>query len=129
MNRKSIFTILAIIILPLLAFWALSFLKDESVIAEATGRPQVFKFSSTMCSECKEVEKTFQELLPKYEDKFVYTEVIVDNRNDMKNALIKKHNVTLVPTVVMINSDGTIHKRIENSIPIEQMEEYIKGLH
>jgi thiol-disulfide isomerase/thioredoxin len=129
MNKKSIFTILAIIILPLVAFWGLSLNRGESNVAEAVDRPQVFKFSSTMCAECKEVEKTFQELLPKYEDKFVYTEVIVDSRNDMKNALIKKHNVTLVPTVVMINSDGTIHKRIENSIPKEEMEEYIKGLH
>ena len=129
MNKKSIFTILAIIILPLVAFWGLSLNRGESNVAEAIDRPQVFKFSSTMCAECKEVEKTLQELLPKYEDKFVYTEVIVDSRNDMKNALIKKHNVTLVPTVVMINSDGTIHKRIENSIPKEEMEEYIKGLH
>lgn len=129
MNKKSIFTILAILILPLVAFFCLTFNKGESTIAEANGKPQVFKFSSTMCSECKEVEKMFQELLPKYEDKFVYTEVIVDNRNDMKNALIKKHNVTLVPTVIMINSDGTVYKRIENAIPKVEMEEYIKGLH
>jgi thiol:disulfide interchange protein len=129
MSKKSIFTILAILILPLVAFWALTFNKTEATIAEASGQPQVLKFSSTMCAECKEVEKTFQELLPKYEDKFVYTEVIVDSRNDMKNALIKKHNVTLVPTVVMINSDGTVYKRIENSIPKSEMEEYIKGLH
>ena len=128
MSKKSIFTILAILILPLVAFWGLTFSQGESNIAEAVDRPQVFKFSSTMCAECKEVEKTFQELLPKYEDKFVYTEVIVDSRNDMKNALIKKHNLTLVPTVVMVNSDGSIHKRIENSIPKEEMEEYIKGL-
>ena len=128
MSKKSIFTILAILILPLVAFWVLTLNQGESNIAEAIDKPQVFKFSSTMCAECKEVEKTFQELLPKYEDKFVYTEGIVDSRNDMKNALIKKHNVTLVPTVVMVNSDGSIHKRIENSIPKEEMEEYIKGL-
>ena len=129
MSKKSIFTILAILILPLVAFWALTLNQGESNIAEAIDKPQVFKFSSTMCAECKEVERTFQELLPVYGDKFVYTEVIVDSRNDMKNALIKKHNVTLVPTVVMINSDGSIHKRVENSIPKEEMEEYIKGLH
>lgn len=129
MSKKSIFTILAIIILPLLAFWGLTYNQNEAIVAEANGKPQILKFSSTMCAECKEVEKTFKELLPKYEDKFVYTEVIVDSRNDMKNALIKKHNVTLVPTVVMINSDGTLHKRIEASIPTSEMEEYIEGLH
>ena len=71
MSKKSIFTILAILILPLVAFWVLTLNQGESNIAEAIDKPQVFKFSSTMCAECKEVEKTFQELLPKYEDKFV----------------------------------------------------------
>ena len=81
-----------------------------------------------MCLECKEVNKVFKELLPKYQDKFNYTEIIVDNRNDMNNALIKKYHVQLVPTIIMINSDGTQYKRIESSLPVEQMEQYIKGL-
>ena len=81
-----------------------------------------------MCLECKEVEKVFKELMPKYQDKVVYTEIIVDNRNDMKNDLIRKYNVQLVPTIIMLNSDGTQYKRIESALPKEQMEQYIKGL-
>ena len=128
MSKKSILTILAILIIPLLAFWGLTFDKNTSTIAVASGKPQILKFSSTMCLECKEVEKVFKELLPKYKDKIDYTEIIVDNRNDMKNTLIKKHNVTLVPTIIMINSDGSISKRIESSLPIDEMENYIKEL-
>lgn len=129
MNKKSVLTILAILILPLVAFFGLTFNKDTSTIAQATGKPQIIKFSSTMCLECKEVEKVFKELMPKYQDKVEYTEIIVDSRNDMKNALIKKYNVTLVPTIIMLNSDGTQAKRLESSLPADEMEQCIKGLH
>ncbi len=128
MNKKSIITILAILIIPILAFFGLTFNKDTSSIAQANGKPQIIKFSSTMCLECQEVEKVFKELLPKYQDKIAYTEIIVDSRDDMKNNMIKKYNVTLVPTVIMLNSDGTQYKRIESAIPKEEMEKYIKGL-
>ena len=128
MNKKSIITILAILIIPVPAFFGLTFNKDNASIARAEGKPEVIKFTSTMCLECKEVNKVFKELLPKYQDKFNYTEIIVDNRNDMNNALIKKYHVQLVPTIIMVNSDGTQYKRIESSLPVEQMEQYIKGL-
>ena len=64
----------------------------------------------------------------KYKDKIAYTEIIVDSRDDMKNNMIKKYNVTLVPTVILLNSDGTQYKRIESAIPKEKMEEFLKGL-
>lgn len=129
MNKKSLLTILAILILPVLAFWGLTFNKSTSVVAEASGKPQIIKFSSSMCLECKEVEKVFKEVLPKYQDKVDYTSIVVDSRNDMKNSLIKKYNVTLVPTIIMLNSDGTQYKRIESSLPKDQLEHYIQGLH
>lgn len=128
MNKKSIITILAILIIPILAFFGLTFNKGTSTMAEANGKPQIIKFSSTMCLECQELEKVFKEILPKYQDKFAYTEIIVDSRDDMKNNMIKKYNVTLVPTVILLNSDGTQYKRIESAIPKEKMEEFLKGL-
>ena len=129
MNKKSLITIIAILILPVLAFWGLTFNKDTSTIAEAvSGKPQVIKFSSTMCLECKEVERIFKELLPVYGDDFVYTEIIVDSRDDMKNDLIEKYDIQLVPTVVMINSDGKVVKRIEGAAPKAKFEQCIKGL-
>ncbi len=129
MNVKSIITVLAILIIPLVAFFGLTFHKDtSSIVAQAKGKPQIIKFSSTMCLECKEVEKVFKEVLPKYEDKVTYTEIIVDNRDDMKNNMIRKYNIKLVPTIIMLNSDGTQYKRIESSIPASEMETYIKGL-
>lgn len=128
MNRKSIITILAILFIPIMAYFGLTFNKSTSTIAQAQGKPQIIKFSSTMCLECQQVEKVMKELMPKYEDKVTYTEIIVDNRDDMKNNMIKKYKVTLVPTIIMLNSDGTQCARIESSLPKEQMESYIKEL-
>lgn len=129
MNKKSLFTILAILILPVLTFFGITRSQNNTVIAETKGKPQIIKFSSTMCAECKEIEKTFKEVMPKYNDEITYTEIIVDSRNDMKNKLIKKYNVQMVPTVIMLNSDGTQAARIESAIPADEMDKYIKGLH
>ncbi len=127
MNKKSIITILAIIILPLLAFWGLSWNKDATALADSN-LPQIIKFSSSMCLECKEVEKIFNEIMPKYKDKVSYTAIVVDSRKDMNNKLIKKYNITLVPTVVMLDSNGKECKRFEGAAEKEEYEEVIKGL-
>ncbi len=129
MSKKTLFTILAIIIIPLLAFFGLTRNQNNTVIAEVSGKPQIIKFSSTMCAECKEVEKIFKEVMPKYKDDIVVTEIIVDSRNDMKNKLIKKYNVQMVPTLILLNSDGTQVARIESAIPADEMDKYIRGLH
>ena len=127
MTRKSIITILAIIILPLLAFWALTWNKDSTAVAD-TNMPQIIKFSSSMCLECKEVEKIFKDILPKYKDRVSYTEIIVDSRKDMNNKLIKKFNITLVPTVVMLDSNGKECKRFEGAAEKSEYIEVIESL-
>ncbi|MBR1618892.1 thioredoxin family protein [bacterium] len=127
MTRKSIITILAIIILPLLVFWALTWNKDSTAVAD-TNLPQIIKFSSSMCLECKEVEKIFKDILPKYKDRVSYTEIVVDSRKDMNNKLIKKYNITLVPTVVMLDSNGKECKRFEGAAEKSEYIEVIESL-
>lgn len=127
MNKKTIITILAIIILPLLAFWAMTWNKDSTAVAD-TNLPQIIKFSSSMCLECKEVEKIFNEILPKYKDRVTYTAIVVDSRKDMNNKLIKKYNITLVPTVVMLDSNGKECKRFEGAVTKEEYVEVIEKL-
>ena len=130
MNKKTIFTILAILITPIIIFWGIT-TTNKPISNEAIAsfeKPQIIKFSSTMCLECQQVEKTFQEILPKYKDKIDYTSIIVDSRSDMENDLIKKYNVKLVPTIIMLNSDGTQKRRIESAIPKKEIEKYIEEL-
>lgn len=130
MNKKTLIIILTILFLPLFAYFCLTYNKDTSVIAEAkSDRPQIYKFSSSMCLECKEVEKIFKEIMPKYEDKIDYTEIMVDSGKDMNHALIKKYGVKLVPTVIMLNTDGSVSGKIVGAKPKEEFENCIKELH
>lgn len=127
MNKKTILIILAIIILPILAFWGLTFNQEATAVAN-NGMPQILKFSSSMCLECKEVEKIFNEIMPKYKDRVLYTAIIIDSRKDMDNKLIKKYNIQLVPTVVMLDSKGKECKRFEGAASKEEYEIEIEGL-
>ena len=51
MDKKTILTILAILIIPILAFFGLTFKQDTSNVAQASGKPTIIKFTSTMCLE------------------------------------------------------------------------------
>ena len=46
----------------------------------------------------------------------------------MNNKLIKKYNITLVPTVVMLDSNGKECKRIEGAASKDEYIEVIEGL-
>ena len=128
MNKKTIFTIIAILVIPILAFWGINLNKSSEAVAQNSGKPQIYKFSSSMCLECKQVEQIFDEIMPEYNEKVDYTQIIVDSRKDMNSPLIKKYKITLVPTVVMVNSDGSIAKTIVGAAQKDEYENCIKGL-
>lgn len=128
--KKNFIIIALIFVVPLVAFWALN--KSNSTTAQTTAdianKPQVLKFTSTMCLDCQKMNKIFKEVFPKYEGKIVLTEISVQDGQSFTNQQIKKHNVTLVPTMIFLNSDGKQVKRIEGAIEKEELENYLKGL-
>ncbi len=130
MNKKTLIIILAILFLPLFVYWGLTYNQNASPVAEASSdKPQIYKFSSSMCLECKEVEKIFKEIMPKYEDKVDYKEIIVDSGKDMNHSLIKKYGIKLVPTVIMLNTDGSVASKTVGAKSKEEFENCIKELH
>lgn len=128
--KKNLIIIGLIFVIPLVAFWALN--KSNSTTAKTTAdianKPQVMKFTSTMCLDCQKMNKLFKEVFPKYEEKVVLTEIQVQDGQDFTNQQIKKHNVTLVPTMIFFDSDGKQVKRIEGAIEKEELEKYLQGL-
>ena len=128
--KQNLIIIGLIFVIPLVAFWALN--KSNSTTAKTTAdianKPQVMKFTSTMCLDCQKMNKLFKEVFPKYEDKIVLTEIQVQDGQDFTNQQIKKHNVTLVPTMIFFDSDGKQVKRIEGAIEKEELEKYLQGL-
>ena len=126
--KKNIIIISLIFAIPLMLYMALTASNSTTAKTSETGKPQVVKFTSAMCLDCQTMNKVFKEIFPKYNGKIILTEVQVQDRNSFSEEQIKKYNVTLVPTIVLLNSDGKQVKRIEGAIPKEQMDRYLQEL-
>jgi thiol-disulfide isomerase/thioredoxin len=126
--RKNIITILAIFIVPMLAYWGLTQSGQTTAKDVEAGKPQVVKFTSTMCIDCQKMNKIFETLKPKYGDRIAFTDINVQDNNDYTQSQIKKHNITLVPTILLFDSKGKQVMRIEDAVPADKMDGYLKGL-
>lgn len=128
--KKNIISILLILFVPVIAYMALSksVEKTTQAIAESVNKPQIIKFTSAMCMDCQKMNKIMQEIFPKYENKITLTEVHVQDGSSFSNSEIKKYKVTLVPTIILIDSNGKQVKRIEGAIEKNEMEKCLKGL-
>lgn len=113
-----------------MAYFVLNKSVDNPVnVADATtNKPQVIKFTSAMCLDCQEMNKIIKEIFPKYQDRILLIEIPVQDGKAFTQEQIKKYNVTLVPTIILLDSNGKQVKRIEGAIPKEEMESYLEGL-
>lgn len=126
--KRNIIIISLIFAIPLMLYMALTASNSTTAKTSETGKPQVVKFTSAMCLDCQTMNKVFKEIFPKYNGKIILTEIQVQDKNSFSEEQIKKYNVTLVPTIVLLNSDGRQIKRIEGAIPKEQMDKYLQEL-
>lgn len=137
--KKNMTIIALVFAIPLIAFGVLS--NSNSTTAKpnvgvvetggvpvSVGKPQVIKFSSAMCLDCQTMNKLFKEVFPKYNDRIVLTEVHVQDGKAFTGELIKKYNVTLVPTMIFLDSNNNQVKRIEGAIEQAELENYLEGL-
>lgn len=126
--KRNIIIISLIFAIPLMLYMALTASNSTTAKTSETGKPQVVKFTSAMCLDCQTMNKVFKEIFPKYNGKIILTEIQVQDKNSFSEEQIKKYNVTLVPTIVLLNSGGKQVKRIEGAIPKEQMDKYLQEL-
>lgn len=126
--RKNVIIISLIFAIPLMAYMALTASNSTTAQTTQAGKPEVIKFTSAMCLDCQTMNKIFKEIFPKYENKIVLTDIQVQDKNSFNEEQIKKYNVTLVPTIVLLNSKGQQVKRIEGAVTKEQMDSYLQGL-
>ncbi len=126
--KRNIIIISLIFAIPLMLYMALTASNSTTAKTSETGKPQVVKFTSAMCLDCQTMNKVFKEIFPKYNGKIILTEIQVQDKNSFSEEQIKKYNVTLVPTIVLLNSGGKQVKRIEGAIPKEQMDRYLQEL-
>ena len=69
-----------------------------------------------------------KEIYPKYKDKITLTEIQVQDNKPETQEWINKYKVNLVPTIIMIDSNGNQVRRIEGAIPQNEMDGYLKDL-
>ena len=128
--KKNVLIILVIILVPLIAYMSMtkSTQTTARTMPEAVGKPEVLKFTSTMCLDCQTMNKVFKEIFPKYEDKIILTEIQVQDGNSFTHSKIKEYDVSLVPTIILLDSSGKTVKRIEGAIEKDLMDKYLMEL-
>lgn len=128
--KKNIITVLLVLIVPIIGYILLNNSNSDVVgMADAkAAKPQVIKFTSAMCLDCQEMNKLMKEVYPEFKEKIALIEIPVQDGKAFTQEQIKKYNVTLVPTIIMLDSDGKQVKRIEGAIPREELVQYLEGL-
>ena len=126
--NKNILIILAILILPICFYYYLD--KTQSVLANKVNstRPKIINFSSDMCSECQKMEKTVNQVYPKYSGKIELINIPVQKQTKYNLELIKQYKVTLVPTIIFKKSSGQTMAKIEGAMSNNEFEQYLKRL-
>jgi len=127
--NKSVIIALLIFIVPLLFYWGLTKNQTISVLpSEASNKPVIIKFASPMCYECQELEKIFEEVYPKHSSRISLVKINVAENSIEVDKLIKKYEVTLVPTTIFKDKNGSVTRRIEGMIQPKILENYIKEI-
>lgn len=126
---KNIIIILIIFIVPLVAYRILS-TKEAHNAGETmnTNKPQIIKFSALMCAECKKLDGAINEVYPKYKDKIDLVKIQVQNEDNYTKEQVKKYNITLTPTMILLDSKGNKVDKIEGFVEKPQLDKLMKDL-
>jgi len=131
-NFKNIFIIFAILVFPVVLYYAMKSASAEDPqmtgAAVTANKPQVIDFSSELCLECKHLKAVLDPLEPKYSDKIIFRKIMVNSASPEEQKLMKKYNVSVVPTLVFLNRQGKVVRVTEGSMPKNELEGYLKKL-
>lgn len=129
MKFKNLTIITLIFVLPIVAYMILA--KPDVSLANKTvsgNKPQIIKFTSLMCLDCKKLGAVMKDVYPKYSDKITLIELQVQNDDDFTKKQVEKYNVTLVPTLIILDAKGKKLNKIEGFVEKEKLEKIMKDL-
>jgi thioredoxin-related protein len=127
--KKNLIIISLIFALPLIAYAVLSGTKVESATQEhVSGKPQIIKFSSKLCSDCKKMKGVFETVMPQYSGTVEVIEYDIEKNDKNINNAIDTYNVNLVPTVVYIDKNGKVVRKTEGYVDKHKFEAYVKEI-
>lgn len=127
---KNRLIILLVFVLPLIIYGVLSTFLPEKVsnFAVAANTPTVIKFSAPLCMDCQKLDKTLDVVMPKYQGKVNLQKIDATSQVSNVQELVKKYNITVVPTTIFIDANGNFEKKVEGYIPQNELENQIKAL-
>lgn len=130
---KNWIVALAILFVPVVTYFILDKTNTDQTAFKAQAqssytKPQVIKFSSPMCLDCKKLEGVTSVIMPRYADKVEYRKYTTQTNDSTTEALIKKYNITLVPAMIFVKKDGNIYKKTEGYMTEQELEAILKGL-
>lgn len=95
-------------------------------------KAKIVKFSSPMCSECKEMTIELDKAMKNYKDSVLIEEInVVENVGagvNYNKAAIKKYKVSLVPTIVFLDKKGNTVKKREGLVKSDEIIEILDGI-
>lgn len=129
MKLKNLLSILFIFIVPVVVYFVLS-KSDANAISKTSSanKPQIIKFTSLMCYDCKKLEKEMKTVYPKYSNKINLVEIHVQENDDYTKKQIEKYNIQLVPTLILLNSKGKQIAKTEGYVEKSQLDKMMKDL-
>ncbi len=127
MNKNTIILLL-IFVLPLITYFYVSKNNESTVTVSNTTKPKIIKFTSTLCGECQRMDTVIKEVYPKYQKDIELISVPVQNQTEYNQEMVSKYNVTLVPTIVLLNKNQHIQKRIEGYIDRTTFDNYLREI-
>lgn len=136
---KNWIIILLIFVLPLGLYAYLDAYAQNAKVCSVEGndkvknpKAKIVKFSSPMCSECKEMAIELDKAMQNYKDSVIVEEInVVENVGKGVNynkAAIKKYKVTLVPTTIFLDKEGNTIKRREGLVKSDEIIEILDGI-
>ena len=126
--KKNILIILLIFLVPVITYFMLTMSNTSTAKTVETGKPQIIKFTSQMCLDCQTMNKIIKEIYPNYSEDIVLTEIQVQDGKPQTQEQIDKYNVTLVPTIILIDSQGKQVRRIEGAVSKDEMDKCLRAL-
>ena len=136
---KNWVIVLLIFILPLSLYGYFDAKAQNEKMCQVIGnakvknpKAKIMKFSSPMCSECKEIAQEMDKAMENYKDSVIIEEInVIENTGkDVKynKAAIKKFKVTLVPTLVFLDKQGNQIYRQEGLMTSEEITDVLDGI-
>ena len=124
--NKNILILVMIFVLPIIGYFCLSHKGGSNVTVATVNHPQMIKFTSNMCSECKRVEPIVNGVAKKYQDSIHYISIPVQVNNKYNEEMMAKYNITLVPTIIILDTHQKVVKRIEGYVDAPTLESYVR---